>query len=333
MKKLSFLGILLFCGFLGYAQETMPLDAAILDAVDFFSSELPSGSTIAVTNFEAETKALSDFIIEELLVGFANTGNVRTVERNRLELLEAELNFNMSGSVSDETAQGIGQMIGAQILFSGSIGQYRDMYRMRVRAILIETSEIIGTRTINIKFDSTLSGLLGRINPADAWKHQWFYAGLSLGYPVQIKKREIPVDGAWEYYLPGMPFGYSFYTRIQPFDYFGIALDFGGDMLEAVVSVVPTLTFRPASFEIDVFLGVGATIQGDLTFLAGIRGGYKVGPGVLYAELRPIGTLYEYEYYDGYSAYSGDIIRSVDGIILNLNITLGYQLGLFSRKK
>jgi hypothetical protein len=57
----------------------MILDNAILDSVNFFSAKLPSGSTVAVTNFEAENKELSDFIIQELLVAFSNTGTVRVV--------------------------------------------------------------------------------------------------------------------------------------------------------------------------------------------------------------------------------------------------------------
>jgi hypothetical protein len=316
MKRLSFLWILLFCSLWAYAQEAMILDDAILDSVDFFSSKLQPGSTVAVTNFEAETKELSDFIIQELLVAFANTGSVRVVERSRLETLQAELNFNMSGFVSDETAQGIGRMLGAQILFSGSIGQYRDMYRMRVQAIVIETAEIIGTRTINIKYDPTLTGLLGRINPADAWKYQWLYAGFNFGYSAQIQGR----SEEWHYYFP-IPLAFSIYARIQPFDIFGIAFDFGGDSFEGLnISVLPTLTIRASSFEIDLFMGVGPVVlKGDVPDMTaisgGIRGGYKVGPGIIYAELRPIGYLF-----DG-------------GVTVNLNIALGYQLGFIPRKK
>jgi hypothetical protein len=315
VKKLSFLGILLFCSFFAYAQEAMVLDDAILDSVDFFSSELQSGSTVAVTNFEAETKELSDFVIEELSVAFANTKKVRVVERSRLEMLETELNFNMTGIVSDETAQSIGRMTGAQILFSGSISQYRDMYRMRIKAIAVETAEVIGTRTINIKYDPVLTGLVGRMNPADAWKHQWLYAGLSAGYSAQIQK------SAEIWYYLDIPFAYSIYALIQPFDVFGIALDFGGNMTEGPgVSVLPTLTIRPSSFEIDLFLGVGVPIlddSADLAILGGVRGGYKVGQGIIYAEARgPIVYLYR-DY----------------GVAMSINISLGYQLGFIARKK
>lgn len=331
MKRLSFLWILLFCSFWGYAQESMILDDAILDSVDFFSSKLQPGLTVAVTNFEAETKELSDFIIQELLVAFANKGSVRVVERSRLELLQTELNFNMSGFVSDETAQGIGRMLGAQILFSGSIGQYRDMYRMWVQAIVIETGEIIGSRTINIKYDPTLTGLLGKINPADAWKYQWLYAGLNLGYSTQIMG---PDPEAWGYYMAGIPFAYSIYARIQPFDLFGIALDFGGEMLTGpVISVLPTLTLRPSLFEISVFFGVGTPIINSsnttgIVFSAGIRGGYKAGPGMIYAEFRGMSFILDNDHgephYSDVYYYSGPAIR--------FNILLGYQLGVFPRK-
>ena len=55
MKRITFLVSLLFCTIFVYAQETMVLDMAIQDAVEFFSTKLPARSTVAVTNFEAET--------------------------------------------------------------------------------------------------------------------------------------------------------------------------------------------------------------------------------------------------------------------------------------
>lgn len=318
MKKALFLWLLLCCASFSYAQTNMTLDDAILDSVDFFSSSLQAGSTLAVTNIEAETKELSDFIIQELLVAFANTGNVRVVERSRLEILESELNFNMSGSVSDETAQGIGRMIGAQVLFSGSIVPYRDMYRMRLQAIVVETAEIIGTRTINIRYDPTLTGLLGRINPADAWKYQWLYAGFSVGYSATVMS-----DFSYDYdnYAFDVPLGYGIYLMVQPFDLFGIAFDFGGNMYEGpVLSILPTLTIRPARFEVDLSLGIGYIIlpnsYGDFTILGGAKMGWNVGPGVLFAEARPIVSIGSEYYYAFF-----------------INATVGYQIGFIPRKK
>ncbi|MDR1955757.1 MAG: CsgG/HfaB family protein [Treponema sp.] len=317
MRKLVVLWLLLWGASFLYAQTSMTLDEAILDSVDFFSSKVPSGSTIAVINFEAETQNLSGFIVQELLIAFVNTGNIRVVERSRLETLESELNFNMSGSVSDETAVSVGHMIGAQVLVSGSIVPYRDMYRMRVQAIAVETAEIIGTRTINIRYDPTLTGLLGRINPADQWKYQWLYACFNVGYSAS----PIGQDLSSHYHFKNVPFGYGIYLMVQPFDLFGIALDFGGNMYEGpILSILPTLTIRPSRFEVDLFLGIGKivlpTSPGNIAILGGARAGWNVGPGVLFAEVRPIVAIDPSKYYAFF-----------------INATVGYQIGFIPRKK
>jgi TolB-like protein len=322
MKKLVLLLLLLCCASFLYAQTSMTLDDAILDSVDFFSSKVPSGSTIAVINFEAETQDLSDFIVQELLVGFANTGNVRVVERSRLEMLESELNFNMSGSVSDETAQGIGRMTGAQILFSGSIVEYRDMYRIRVQAIAVETAEIIGIRTINIRYDPTLTGLLGRINPADQWKYQWLYVGISMGYCMKVYLPSL-FD---ESYVPSMPYGFSGYIMVQPFDLFGITFDVSGNMGYSGhnIFIEPTLIISPSSFEVDLFFGCGLNLLSpNFAFSGGTRGGVHIGPGVLFAEARITGVFRDWEDY-------GETYTDLE---VTANFSLGYKIGFIRRKK
>ncbi|GHV70032.1 hypothetical protein AGMMS49928_15850 [Spirochaetia bacterium] len=334
MKKSVILGLLLCCTSFLYAQTSLMLDEAILDSVDFFSSRVPSGSTVAVTNFEAETKNLSDFIVQELLVALTNTGNVRVVERSRLEMLETELNFNMSGSVSDETAQGIGRMTGAQILFSGSIVPYRDMYRMRVQAITVETAEIIGTRTINIRYDQTLTGLLGRINPADQWKYQWLYFGISAGYSLTAREQKdyMKVE---DYYFDGdIPIGFSVYVMVQPFDFFGISLDVSSDLFSGPnLLVEPVLIMRSVLFEGNLFFGAGLNmIYAKFGFSGGLRGGVHIGPGVLFAEVRGTGELWDYDGSDNRDFTGGDYRYGTD-VEITINFSLGYKIGFIPRKK
>ena len=327
MKKLYVFGLLLFCSAFAFAQNSMSLDNAILDSVDFFSTRIQTGSTIAVVNFEAETKELSDFIVQELMISLSNIGSFRVVQRNNLEILESELNFNMSGFVSDEIAQGIGRMIGAQILFSGSIVQYRDMYRMRVQVIVVETAEVIGIRTINVIYDPTLTGLLGRINPADQWKYQWLYAGVNSGYSTKLFGTDFNDPNSYfyrsYYYLDPHGIGYGIYLMVQPLDLFGIALDFGGTSFDGpIISLLPTLTLRPSRFEIAIFMGVGLHILpppamwANFAILGGIRGGLKAGLGVLFLEPRIIGSFGDHDYFT-----------------LCSNFTLGYQIGFIPKKR
>jgi len=286
MKRLSVLWFLVFCPAFIFAQENMTLDNAIKDAVNFFSTRLDKGTLVAVTNFEAETKELSDFVIQELLVAFANTG-VKVVGR-----------------------------IDAQIIFSGSISQYRNMYRMRIEAKAVENAEVIGTKTINIKYDATLTGLLGKINPADKWKYQWLYAGANIGYNAGI----VDLREDWEVYVP---IGASLYVMVQPFDLFGIGIDmsFGSSFAEGLsISVTPTLTIRPSLFEIDVFAGIGFNTSGGIVYLGGVRGGIKLGPGVIYVEARPMANSVTTDWGYAYTNFA-------------INIGLGYQIGFIQRKK
>ena len=338
MKRLSVLWFLLFFPAFIFAQENMTLDNAIKDAVNFLSTRLDKGTTIAVTNFEAETKELSNFIIQELSDAFANTGNVTVVERRRLEVLQAELDFNMSSSVNDATAKRIGEFVGAGILISGSISPYRDMYRMRIQAIVTDTAAVKGSRTLNVKYDADLAELLGKVNPADAWKYQWLYAGFNVGYSLQLNK----LDGD---YLLGIPFGFSLYARVQPFDLFGIALDLSGDLFDGPnLSIAPTLTIRPSFFEIDLFLGVGFNLfpeyKGGIAFTGGARAGIKLGPGVLYAEVRPTGlilnlpvTSWTYVYQNGVLEAREIEMGTETYVPFKINFSLGYQVGFFPRKK
>jgi len=174
----------------------------------------------------------------------------------------------------------------------------------------------------------TTPDALEKINPADAWKYQWFYAGFNAGYTVQTNR---PDDYN---YIIGKPFGFSFYFMVQPFDLFGIALDFSGDLIDGPnISIVPTLTIRPSSFEIDLFFGVGLNVyySGAIAITGGGRAGYKLGPGVLYTEIRPTGILNTgevyYEYKTPYEYYVNEYIP------FNINFTLGYQIGFSPRKK
>jgi hypothetical protein len=69
------------------------------------------------------------------------------------------MNFQLSGEVSDETALSIGKMLGAQTIISGSIDLLGDVYRLRIRAIDVQSATIQGVYTANIQRDRILTSL------------------------------------------------------------------------------------------------------------------------------------------------------------------------------
>jgi hypothetical protein len=89
--------------------------------MNYLAGRLPQGDKVVVLNFSASSKELSDYVIEELTAYIVNDGNLMVVDRRKLELLQQELDFQMSGEVNKDTTQEIGRKLGAQTIISSSI--------------------------------------------------------------------------------------------------------------------------------------------------------------------------------------------------------------------
>jgi hypothetical protein len=104
---------------------------------------------------------LSDYIIDELSSSITTDGRLVVVERQKIQMLQGELEFQMSGEVSDETAQRIGQMTGAEIIISGGFSQIGSEYRLSIRAIGVETARVLlQPPALTVRPDARLAGLL-----------------------------------------------------------------------------------------------------------------------------------------------------------------------------
>jgi TolB-like protein len=141
-------------------EEAITLNRAINNSMLYLSNRLQPGSKVVILNFSAPTSELSDYVIEELTTYIVNEDNLTVVDRKNLEILQQELNFQLSGNVDDETAQAIGKKVGAQTIISGSCTPLGEVYRIRVRAIKVETAEVQGQQTATIRMDSILAALL-----------------------------------------------------------------------------------------------------------------------------------------------------------------------------
>jgi TolB-like protein len=163
MKKLFVLYLLIALGINSFAQDTRPvsLNEAIRSAMQYLAGQIAPNSKIVVLNFSAPTEELSNYIIEDLSDHIVNSRTLTVVDRRSLEALRQELNFQMSGEVSDETAQSIGKILGAQSIISGSISPLGSNYRFRVQAVEVETAALQGGQSATVMEDETLAALLG----------------------------------------------------------------------------------------------------------------------------------------------------------------------------
>jgi hypothetical protein len=161
LKPIAYLLVLVACVTTLHAQT---LDAAIKNAANEMSEKLQRGSTIAVASFKSESSRLTDYVIDELNGSVVTIGDLKVVERRRLDAIRDELNLNMSGEISDESAQRIGRMFGAQNIVIGSIEIIGNVYRIRFQAISTEGATIQYSFSENIKNDSVLETLLAGSN-------------------------------------------------------------------------------------------------------------------------------------------------------------------------
>jgi hypothetical protein len=126
------------------------LDAAIREASNYLNGKVPQGVKAAFLNIRSDYPDLSEYILAGLSENAVNDGVFSVVDRRELDSLREELRFNMSGEVSDESAQSIGQMLGAQIIVSGTANKIGPLYRLQVRAIEVETAAVQGQWSRNV---------------------------------------------------------------------------------------------------------------------------------------------------------------------------------------
>jgi tetratricopeptide (TPR) repeat protein len=138
----------------------LSLEEGIAQIAQEIEAGLPEGRRIAVVNFESPSAYFSNFVLEELQGHFVNNKRLVVTERSKLELLRNELDFQMSGDVSDESVVSIGKWLGAQVIITGSFTDMGGTYRCRFNAIDIETAVRQVSPAVTVRRDNTVAFML-----------------------------------------------------------------------------------------------------------------------------------------------------------------------------
>ncbi|MDR2518436.1 MAG: CsgG/HfaB family protein, partial [Spirochaetaceae bacterium] len=137
-----------------------PLDTVIQYAGQSLEARMKRGAKIAVLNFASSSEDFSDYAVEEL-IGVMVMGQWFTiVDRRSLDLIRKEMNLQLSGDVSDESAQAIGRQLGAEAIISGSLTNLGTAYRFRIKAINVETAVIEAQFAFTVQNDAQTAYLL-----------------------------------------------------------------------------------------------------------------------------------------------------------------------------
>jgi TolB-like protein len=110
-----------------------------------FITELPGKAIIAVLNISSSDAASAVFIADELEFRLSDSKKFTVVDRKSLDTIRGEQRFQLSSEVSDESAHSIGKMLGASIVITGNISGTGSARRLTLKALDVETAEIIST--------------------------------------------------------------------------------------------------------------------------------------------------------------------------------------------
>lgn len=163
----------------GVAQDDLPT-VAVLDFTGFMMTDAGNSAPLG--------KAVSSMLITEL----SDRDGMRVIERYRLQDILMEQRLSLSGRVEEETAQEVGKMVGAQYVIHGQVTAIGDQIRLDVRAVDVETSEVLDA---DKAFGPTADLLTMVVNIADE-----FSRSLELTPPSGRAEMEpIPVRATIEF--------------------------------------------------------------------------------------------------------------------------------------
>ncbi|MBU3849412.1 MAG: hypothetical protein IAA16_02480 [Candidatus Treponema excrementipullorum] len=159
MKK-----ILCACAFLLATVAVFAVDigTALDQAAEQFSSTLQTGTTIAIVGIASDTEDMSEYMLDELTLSFVRQRRLTVANRANLDAIKKEMNFQLSGEVSDASIQEIGAMAGAETVVHGRLEQVGDMFFLMVQALDVKTATVEDMYRETVTLDEFAAALLGK---------------------------------------------------------------------------------------------------------------------------------------------------------------------------
>jgi tetratricopeptide (TPR) repeat protein len=137
----------------------LSLDEAIERSAAELAAELPAGTRVAIAGFTSEHENLSNYIMDEL-TGALVDGDLEVADRRNLAYVYKELDFQMTGDVSDEAAVPIGKFLGAQYVITGQLVKAGGRYRYRLSGVNVETAAQESSARLDVREDGGLYRLI-----------------------------------------------------------------------------------------------------------------------------------------------------------------------------
>ncbi|MDR2783771.1 MAG: CsgG/HfaB family protein [Treponema sp.] len=129
----------------GVSQQTI----AIQRAAEGLAAIFPAGSRVSLLNISKSEKDMVDVIIRDI-TAFLMNKDITVLERENLNLIKAEQQYQTSGEVSDESYVGIGHMLGVETIVIFSITGSGYQRKLTVRCVSVETGKVLYNESTEI---------------------------------------------------------------------------------------------------------------------------------------------------------------------------------------
>jgi tetratricopeptide (TPR) repeat protein len=153
---------LVSCATTGGSGDAISLDEAIEQSAAEIAAELPEGTRVAIVGFSSEHESLSEYIMDEL-TGALVDGGLEVADRRNLAFVYKELNLQMSGDVSDESAVSIGKLLGASHVIFGQLINAGGSRRYRLSGVNTETAVQESSTRLSVRSDRALRDLIAAV--------------------------------------------------------------------------------------------------------------------------------------------------------------------------
>lgn len=171
---------LYLCSSISAAQS---LDDALVSAANDIAEKCDAKTILVIDDFESPSKNMTLYIREQVAdLIYSADGLIQLVTRERMDLVEKELEFQNSGKVSEQTILSAAERLGARSVVFGRFEELNRAYMLRIRMLDVKTAAYLFRKTYEISRSSKTEQLLGRAAV-------WYKA--AIGLQVEANKNSL----------------------------------------------------------------------------------------------------------------------------------------------
>ncbi|MEL7059669.1 MAG: FlgO family outer membrane protein, partial [Acidobacteriota bacterium] len=127
--------------------EQVVEDLAVQISDSLTAQEKKKVAILPFTDLAGQRNQLGQLLAEELInqLFIRSSGRFEVVERNRIDAIWAEQELGAEGWMTAEAIGGIGQLVGADAILTGSIAELNDRLRVNARLMSVPAGQLFAT--------------------------------------------------------------------------------------------------------------------------------------------------------------------------------------------